>query len=128
MLAQFIEDDRQQRAATLLQDVNYIIHAHYEVLNPKDPPQKHYEMFKRRSSKGQCFQQPYLGCREFVANFAWHEGESPTPDESLLGTRDLGFMLHDIDFENDMTPRFFRAEMIDGVIKVPAFHSEQVKS
>ena len=127
-LAQFIEDDRQQRAATLLIDVDYIIHAHYEVLNPKDPPQKHYEMFKRRASKGQCFQQPYFGCREFVTKFEWHEGDSPRPHESLNGTRDLGFMLHDIDFANDMTPKFFRAKMIDGVIKVPAFHSDEVKA
>ena len=127
-IAQFIEDDRQQRAATLLQDVAYIIHAHFEVLNQKDPPQKHFEMFKRRASKGQCFQQPYMGCREFVANFAWHEGDSPQPDDSLIGTRDLGFMLHDIDFENNMTPKFFRAEMIDGVIKVPAFHSNEVRA
>ena len=127
-IAQFVEDDRQQRAATLLQDVSYIIHAYYEVLNRKDPPQKHYEMFKRRARKGQCFQQPYLGCREFVANFAWHEGESPKPDDSLAGKRDLGFMLHDIDFENDMTPKFFRAEMNDGVIEVPAFQSEEVKA
>ena len=126
-IAQFIEDDRQQRAATLLQDVAYIIHAHYEVLNPMDPPQKHFEMFKRRAKKGQCFQQPYLGCREFVANFAWHEGDSPQPDVTLHGTRDLGFMLHDIAFENEMKPRFFRAEMTDGVIKVPAFHSNEVK-
>ncbi|MEL7498743.1 MAG: type I-C CRISPR-associated protein Cas5c [Planctomycetota bacterium] len=127
-IAQFIEDDRQQRAATLLQDVAYIIHAHYVVLNSNDPPQKHYEMFKRRAMKGQCFQQPYLGCREFVANFAWHEGDSPQPDQSLQGTRDLGYMLHDIDFENEMTPRFFRAEMIDGVVKVPAFQSTKVKA
>lgn len=126
-VAQIIEDDRQQRAATLLQDVAYIIHAHYEVLNRKDPPQKHYEMFKRRAKKGQCFQQPYLGCREFVANFVWNDADSPPPDESLHGTRDLGFMLHDIDFENEMTPRFFRAEMTDGVIKVPAFNSKEVK-
>ena len=127
-LAQFIEDDRQQRAATLLQNVEYLIHAHYEVLNNKVPPQKHYEMFKRRASKGQCFQQPYLGCREFVANFEWHEDESSKPDASLKGTRDLGFMLHDIDFENDMTPRFFRAEMNDGIINVPSFRGSEVKS
>lgn len=127
-LAQFIEDDRQQRAATLLQNVDYIIEAHFEVIKGNDPPQKHYEMFKRRASKGQCFQQPYFGCREFVANFAWHDGDSPPSDPSLAGVRDLGFMLHDIDFENNMTPRFFRAEMIDGLINVPNFQSSEVKA
>lgn len=127
-LAQFIEDDRQQRAATVLQNVEYLIHAYYEVLDKKDPPQKHYEMFKRRATKGQCFQQPYLGCREFVANFEWHEGNSPSPDSSLKGTRDLGFMLHDIDFKNNMTPKFFRAQMSDGIVKVPSLDGNEVKS
>lgn len=127
-LSQVIEDDRQQRAATLLQDVDYLIKAHYEVLGGNEPPQKHYEMFKRRASKGQCFQQPYLGCREFVANFSWHDGDPPSVDSSLVGERDLGFMLHDIDFNNAMTPHFFRASMTDGVIDVPKFQSSEVRS
>ncbi|EMI28181.1 type I-C CRISPR-associated protein Cas5c [Rhodopirellula europaea] len=127
-LMQIIEDDRQQRAATLLQDVEYVIEAHYEVRSGNEPPQKHFEMFKRRASKGQCFQQPYLGCREFVADFSWQDEELPPTDESLKGKRDLGFMLHDIDFENAMTPRFFRATMTDGVIEVPRIQSEEVRS
>ena len=127
-LAQVIEDDRQQRAATILRDVEYLINAHYQVLNNSDPPQKHYEMFKRRASKGQCFHRPYLGCREFIANFDWYEGDPQTPDESLRGERDLGYMLHDIDFAHDMTPRFFRAFMRDGVIEVPPFTNNEVKA
>ena len=127
-LAQVIEDDRQQRAATILKDVAYLVNAHYVVLDKTDPPQKHYEMFKRRASKGQCFHRPYLGCREFVADFDWHEVDQPAIDESLAGKRDLGFMLHDIDFDNDMTSRFFRAEMENGLIVVPDFHSAEVKS
>ncbi|MCM2373929.1 type I-C CRISPR-associated protein Cas5c [Aporhodopirellula aestuarii] len=127
-LMQVIEDDRQQRAATLLQDVEYVIEAHYEVRNGNESPQKHFEMFKRRASKGQCFQQPYLGCREFVADFAWHEGDRASVDESLIGIHDLGFMLHDIDFDNQMTPRFFRATMVDGVIDVPQIQSNEVRS
>jgi hypothetical protein len=84
MLAQVIEDDRQQRASTILQDVEYVIDGHYVVRNNSESPQKHYEMFKRRATKGQCFQRPYLGCREFVADFQWHEGEViATVSESL---------------------------------------------
>lgn len=128
ILSQVIEEDRQQRAATILQDVSYVIEAHYEVISGKDAPQKHYEMFKRRASKGQCFQRPYLGCREFTADFEWHEGDKPETDTTLAGERDLGFMLHDIDFANDMTPRFFRASMLDGVIEVPEFTSDEVKA
>ncbi|MEZ6117837.1 MAG: type I-C CRISPR-associated protein Cas5c [Pirellulaceae bacterium] len=126
-LCQVIEEDRQQRAATLLQDVDYIIEAHYVVISGNDPPNKHFEIFKRRSTKGQCFHRPYLGCREFTCDFQWHEGEPPTPHISLMGTRDLGYMLHDIDFQNDMTPRFFRAEMTDGVIEVPPFESKELR-
>lgn len=128
VLSQVIEDDRQQRAATILQDVQYLIEAHYQILSGDDPPQKHYEMFKRRATKGQCFHHPYLGCREFAADFEWHEGSSPPAHESLTGEKDLGFMLHDIDFANDMTPRFFRANMVDGVVQVPTFNSDEVKA
>ncbi len=42
--------------------------------------------------------------------------------------RDLGWMLHDIDFEHGNHPRFFRAEMKNGVIDVPPFYAEEVKS
>lgn len=124
-LAQVIEDDRQQRAATILQNVDYLIEAHYEVIRGNEPPQKHYEMFRRRAIKGQCFHHPYLGCREFVADFEWHEGDPPAGFEHA--ERDLGFMLHDIDFANDMTPKFFRACMVNGVVEVPAFKSSEVK-
>jgi CRISPR-associated protein Cas5d len=68
---------------------------------------------------GQCFHRPYLGCREFPAMFEAVQGNSPKPDASLLGERDLGYMLHDIDFEHDLTPHFFRPLMRDGVIQVP---------
>jgi CRISPR-associated protein Cas5d len=128
MLAQVIEEDRQQRASTILQDVGYVIEAHYEVRGVSESPQKHYEMFKRRATKGQCFQRPYLGCREFVADFEWHEGEVAAPPESLQGSKDLGFMLHDIDFDAGMTPYFFRCVMIDGVIDVPKLFSREVRS
>lgn len=117
-------DNRQQRAATVLRDVDYVIEAHFKLLDMSDPPQKHLEMFKRRAQKGQCFHRPYLGCREFPAYFAWINGA--VPSSPLTGTRDLGLMLHDIDFADQMTPRFFQAVMVDGVIDVPAFQTQEV--
>ncbi|MGE3181801.1 MAG: type I-C CRISPR-associated protein Cas5c [Phycisphaerae bacterium] len=117
----FIEDERQQRASTMLRDVEYLIEAHFELLNNDDPPQKHYEMFKRRASRGQYFHHPYFGCRECEADFEWHEGPPPNGAYADEAERDLGYMLHDIDFENDMTPHFFRATMRHGVIDVPPF-------
>lgn len=118
-LRQVIEDNRQQRATLMLRDVEYIIEAHFAMTpqaGPDDTPAKHYNMFRRRALAGQCFQQPYLGCREFPARFELVETIPPSP---LQGERDLGWMLLDIDYEHDMLPQFFRATMVDGVIEVP---------
>ena len=127
-----IEEDRQQRAATVLKDVAYIIEAHIE-LNQQFIAQseraeeenvvKHLEMFKRRARNGQCFQQPCMGVREFPANFA-PACELPENERN----RELGWMLHDIDFTHGNTPHFFRAEMTNGIIEVPPFRATEVKS
>ncbi|HSW00324.1 MAG TPA: type I-C CRISPR-associated protein Cas5c [Sedimentisphaerales bacterium] len=122
----FIEDDRQQRAAMVLRDVCYGIEAHFEYTGTQDTNDgKHLDVFNRRATGGQCFTQPYLGCREFSAHFELVEGFPASP---LTGTQDLGWMLHDIDFPNDMEARFFRAAMIDGVIAVPVFPRKEVKA
>lgn len=130
-LGLIVEDERQQRAATLLRDVGYVIDARFEIIDGEDNPGKHLDQFNRRARAGQCFHHPYLGCREFPADFALVEQpDHPTPPCELpedQRDRDLGYMLHDIDFADDMTPRFFRAEMKDGVIEVPAFDSEEVR-
>ena len=131
-LAQYIEEERQQRAGLFLRDVAYRVHADLEVLPgaaPDNTPMKFQEMFARRAAKGQCVNQPYLGCREFAAAFRLVDdlaAEPPPVDE----TRDLGFMLHDLDFTNpgDPLPRFFRASMDNGVVNVPAWNSEEVRS
>ena len=126
--------ERQQRAATVLKDVAYVIEAH-AVLTAKagedETVTKHIEMFKRRAKKGQCFQQPCLGVREFPADFALIDEGEPLPPSALSAgeaNRDLGWMLHDIDFDHGNTPHFFRAEMKDGVINVPPFYAEEVKA
>jgi len=121
--------ERQQRAAMILKDVEYIIEAHIELRDKNEAIGKHLDMFRRRSEKGQCFHRPYLGCREFAADFApVGKDEKLHVPEELCGERDLGFMLHDIDFANNMTARFFRATMRDGVIEVPPFRGEEVHS
>ena len=131
-LRTLIEDDRQQRAATLLRNVAYVIEAHFiltRAAKPDDTEAKHLAMFKRRAAKGQCFHRPYLGTREFVADFALVEDEMP---ETCLPSEqrdlDLGWMLHDIDYAEEMSPRFFRAAMCDGVIDVPPLDAARVKA
>lgn len=130
-LGLYVEDDRQQRAGLFLRDVAYRIHAHLEFKREADPEataMKYQEMFERRAAKGQCINQPYLGCREFAAAFRLVEGV-PTEPAPIAESHDLGFMLYDLDFKNaaDPTPRFFRARMESGVVTVPASDSAEVR-
>ncbi|CAM4255800.1 type I-C CRISPR-associated protein Cas5c [Palleronia rufa] len=116
-LALAVDEDRQQRAMLCLADVAYGIEAHFE-MTPKagqgDNPGKHADMFRRRAAKGQCFHQPCLGVREFPADFDLVE-DFP---EAIAENRDLGWMLHDIDYAKDRASVFYRARMEGGVIDV----------
>jgi CRISPR-associated protein Cas5d len=117
-------DNRQQRATLMLRDVGYVIEAHIEIVSGPDNIAKHLDQFNRRARKGSCFTRPYFGCREFAADFELLEAESmpPSVHASFAGERDLGWMLHDIDFSNtrDKQAKFFHAIMRDGVIDVSA--------
>jgi CRISPR-associated protein Cas5d len=128
-LGLYVEEERQQRAALLLRDVSYGIEAHFEIVAGEPNEAKHLDSFNRRARTGQCFTRPYLGCREFAADFELIENDAamPTVDASLRGTHDFGWMLHDIDYKNQRQPRFFRAVMADGVIDVPPFESAEVR-
>ena len=127
-----IEEDRQQRATTLLRDVSYVIEAHFELTDAageSDTEAKHLSIFNRRARKGQCFHRPYLGTREFAADFELLNDSVPQsslPDDQK--NRDLGWMLLDIEYEQEMTPRFFRAQMRNGVIEVPALTSAEISA
>ena len=123
-LAIYADDpsERAQRASLLLRDVAYRVHADLEVRADRDdpmPPQKHHAMFERRAANGQWVNQPYLGCREFAARvrLVTDPAREPAP---ISDTRDLGWMLHDLDFTDpaDPQPVFFRAQMNAGVIEV----------
>lgn len=111
-------NDIQQRAALMLQNVHYVIEAHFDMTdraNPSDKPGKFQAIIKRRLKNGQCYSQPYLGCRECTAHFGlWEEEEIPAIQE----TRDLGYMLFDMDYSDpqNIQPIFFRAQMVNGVI------------
>lgn len=122
-LALAVDEDRQQRAMLCLADVAYGIEAHFEMTpraGPQDNPGKHAEMFRRRAAKGQCFHQPCLGVREFPADFELVEAFPAAIPE----TRDLGWMLHDIDYANGRASVFYRAWMEAGVIDVARCLSE----
>jgi CRISPR-associated protein Cas5d len=120
-------DNRQQRAAMILKDVDYVIEAHFEInpdkAGPDDTVEKHYNIILRRLRKGQYHSAPCLGTREFGAIVELIEAE-PIPISPLTGKRDLGWMLYDMDFSNprDIIPKFFKAEMVDGMIDLTGVH------
>jgi len=112
-------DARQQRASLVLKNVDYVIEAHFELTDKAgadDTVEKHYNVVLRRLRKGQYFSPPCLGTREFGAQVdIIDDGNIP---KSPLGDRDLGWMLYDLDFSDaqDIKPKFFKAEMHNGVI------------
>jgi CRISPR-associated protein Cas5d len=146
----YIENERQQRAGLFLRDVKYRLYAEFifippdrrskifnpvpeclidnnesaELLKPderKDETEAKYAaMFERRARKGQCFTQPYLGCREFSCTFRLVDPQA-NPATPIAETRDLGWMLYDLDYiiPADPKPLFFRAQLANGAINVP---------
>jgi CRISPR-associated protein Cas5d len=153
-LGLYVEDERQQRAGLFLRDVAYRIHAYFELRDPSfhkphfphlskvlvnrgeddlnampdNNAAKFLNMFERRASRGQCINQPYLGCREFACSFRLIEDVKAEP-KPIGETKDLGWMLYDMDYSTpaDPKPRFFPARLESGVINVPAWESEEVR-
>ena len=133
----YADDDRAQRHTLCLRDVAYIIRADIELKeHASDHPAKYRDQFRRRVKRGQCFNQPYLGTREFSAFFGPPEGDEQAIDVS----DDLGLMLLDVDFVSDAKgavtyaghsaegrkivrgnaqPKFFQARLDNGVLRVP---------
>lgn len=93
-----------------------------------ETPGKYLAMFERRAKKGQCFNQPYLGTREFSCSYRLVE-DPETEQEAIPETRDLGFVLYDMDFCNldNPQPMFFRAELKSGTVNIPSRDSEEVR-
>ena len=129
--ALYVEDARQQRAGLFLKNVAYRLHGSFSLTDKAgttDNTGKFSEMFKRRAKKGQCFNQPYLGCREFSCDFRLVEDiEKETP--AIEENRELGWMLYDMDYQqsDEPMPLFFNAVMNNGAIDVPPRQSEEVR-
>lgn len=125
-----VDEDRQQRASTVLADVAYVIEAHFQLTDKADTDEnegKHLDIFNRRAARGQCFHQPCLGAREFAAKFELIPADAPLPT-AIDETRDLGFMLWDIDHAAKGRPSLlFRTQLDCGVVKVPAPGSPEIK-
>lgn len=114
------KDCIQQRASLVLKDVHYVIEAHFvmtEKNNVSDNAGKFQDIITRRLKKGQCFHMPYLGCREFPANVRLYDFDF-VPTVYQGATKDLGFMLFDMDYsdKNDIRPMFFKGVLDNGVL------------
>jgi CRISPR-associated protein Cas5d len=115
-------DNRQQRASLVLKDVDYVVEAHFEKAEKgwgeRDSIEGHYNIALRRLREGKYFHAPCLGTREFPAKVDLIENGQSIPASHLVGERDLGWMLFDMDFSNprDIQPVFFKARMVDGMI------------
>lgn len=113
-------DDIVQRSSLVLQNVRYVIEAHFTMTDkaaPSDNPGKFQDIVTRRAERGQCFHTPYFGCREFPAKFRrWPGGAIPAINE----TQELGLMLYDFDYSDpkNITPTYFRARLENGVLNV----------
>lgn len=129
-LGLYIEEERQQRAGLILRDVAYVIHAHFVMTDKAghgDNSGKFLEMFRRRAETGQCFHQPYFGCREFAVSWKLLQD-----DENLKpiveSSKDLGWMLYDmLHSKTEINPVFFRAQLVNGSVVVPDINSSEVR-
>lgn len=128
-------ETRQLRAAMVLCDVEYVIEAHFDRVDNKwgerDTEEGHYNIALRRLRKGQYFQKPFLGTREFPAEFQIIENDEDIPKSELSGEKDLGYMLLDIGYKDNeetfgVEPKFFRAKLYDGVLNLAKLGENEV--
>jgi CRISPR-associated protein Cas5d len=136
----YFAEERESRARrhTLgLRDVAYLIRADLELrAHATDDVARYRDQFRRRVERGQCFHRPYLGCREFAADF----GPPGRAEKPVPITDDLGRMLWGQSYEPDpggkaawhahdaeganrvrgrIRPTFFAARLEGGILRVP---------
>jgi CRISPR-associated protein Cas5d len=122
----YANDRRVQRNTLALRDVDYVIEFSFTMTDKAgsgDNIRKFEDMFERRITNGQCYRQPFLGCREFDAEFMPVDENTPQP---IQETMDLGYMLWDIEFDETLGNKaiFFNAKMVNGIIDVPYSREE----
>ena len=122
-----IEERRAQRNSIVLRDVEYIIEAsvYQKEFDAANPPKKYAEMFKRRVKKGQCWRRPFLGTREFAAEFSVPDGN----EQPISDTIPIGSMLFDIFYDEKGKPSplfFYDVALINGMLKCPQSENEKM--
>jgi len=118
---------RAQRNSVVLKDVAYIIEAsiYQKQASEENKPEKYIGrkgvdadndgMFIRRVKKGQCWRRPYLGVREFSAEFM----ELDETEQPIKDTIPIGSMLFDIFYASNGKPEplfFYDVAVRNGVL------------
>lgn len=114
---------RTQRSTLYLKDVRYVIEAHIVLregeMHESDNLTKFYQIFLRRAKNGQSFHHPYLGCREFPVRTFRLLGLEEDVEHADIPDKVLGLMLHSLNYQvYPNKPRFFPAEIRDGILEV----------
>jgi CRISPR-associated protein Cas5d len=122
-----------QRNSVILRDVAYVIEASIFMNNVIDKrmyekyvgmTEKREGIFPRRVRKGQCWRRPYLGTREFSAEFMPIDGS----EQPLQETIPIGSMLFDMfyDAAGKPQPLFFETAIRDGVLDCEVPENERM--
>jgi len=127
-----VEEKRAQRNSVILRDAAYIIEASIFMKNATRQMydkyvginEKREGMFPRRVRKGQCWRRPYLGTREFSAEFMPPEEN----DQPIKETIPIGSMLFDIFYDEKGKPQplFFEVAIHDGVLNCEVPENDQM--
>jgi len=116
---------RTQRNSIILRDVAYVIEAsiYQKEFDSKNPPRKYVEMSRRRIHVGQCYRRPFLGTREFAAEFS----EPEQNDIPISETLPIGSMLFDIFYDKTGKPSpifFYDVAVINGILNCTVKENE----
>ena len=132
-----VRESNTQRNTIYLKNVRYRIHADiikFDSCEERVTETSLANQFNRRVKSGKCFYQPFLGMKECMAFFE----EADKTIQPLQESQDFGIMLYDnFDIrttvplntkthEGKIVRSFYHAEMINGVIVVPEYTSEEV--
>ncbi len=129
-----IEEKRAQRNSVVLKDVAYIIEAsiYQKEASDKNRPEKYVGitagkegMFSRRVKKGQCWRRPYLGTREFSADFMDPDGT----EQPIQETIPIGSMLFDIFYDEKGNPEplfFYDVVVRNGILNCEVTENDKM--
>ncbi len=138
--------DAAQRNMLALQEVEYFISAEIRTTcladRISDTLHKYAGEFERRTRQGKCFHRPYLGVREFAADFEWVGEDIEVAFAQRLNelraenlatepfTEDLGLMLYDVFNwqERGMGFRWLREEETTNTIPLESSKKRRQKS